>query len=139
MEFKTLVYIIIGAIWMLSKWFNSRQVQPPSGSEMPTDLPVPVPPRPSPGKLVPDKAMRRIPEKKVQVTKTVSKRPQIAAFSYEADQFVLPVQAEVADDPVNKTAVESSLAYTIGQEVSNGTMDFKKAFIVNELINRKYT
>jgi hypothetical protein len=139
MEFKTLVYIIIGAIWMLSKWFNSRQAQSNSSPGLPPILPVPEPSRSAPTKSVSDKSSRKLFEKRSSMPRRVSDKPQPAVFDYEVSRSVHPVLSEDPKAPLSAEPVDASLASTIGQEVSNGTIDLKKAFIVNELINRKYT
>lgn len=145
MEFKTLVYIIVGLAWLLSKLLQNQRspmkMPMPSSDQRSENIPVPGPvARPAARKVSRTPLIRPSAEK----SKT-SHRPDYdlpEAYSYEiagAKQFDAGMINDTAENNSVAGTAEPSRAARIAEEVSNGTIDLKKTFLINELINRKYT
>ncbi|MCE2845516.1 MAG: hypothetical protein LW707_00635 [Sphingobacteriales bacterium] len=144
MEFKTLVYIIVGLAWLLSKLLHKQQSpikSPiPSSDMRPVDVPAPTAVSRSLKRPAPRPTLIKTTQKKSgSFIRPNQELPD--AYAYELAESK-PLDAGIISDPVENNSVagtvEPSRAALIGEEVSNGTIDLKKAFLINELMSRKY-
>lgn len=145
MEFKTLVYVIVGLVWLLSKLLQNQRspmkLPLPNPDQRPDDFPVPGPvPRPTTRQATRPALIKPVTKKSGSFNRPSHALPE--AYSYEiagSAQF----DAGMIDDPAENNSVagtaEPTVAARIAEEVSNGTIDLKKTFLINELLNRKYT
>ncbi|MFM1745066.1 MAG: hypothetical protein RLZZ630_1003 [Bacteroidota bacterium] len=136
MEFKTIVYIIIGVFWLLSRFFQKVKLERESGQSEP------LPER----NVSPERSMPPMQPKKRGSQSDKKKAPSgreslPADISLEnpAVHFNSPLVQRPTLPPSGsgENAVIGSDAERISDEIRNGQFDWSRAVIISELINRK--
>jgi len=137
MEFKTIVYIIIGVFWLLSRFFQKVKQEREPGQ---VDTTTPEPSAPSRRGAIPRQVMKR---DSLSGKKNVPRQPDRlpSAVSLEAagarqnsSSMVSPIPSP--SEPVD-ISTNSSDAQRISDEIRNGQVDWRRAMIISELINKK--
>lgn len=151
MEFKVIVYIVVGLFWLISKFLNARESRK-------KNMPSPPIPAPSP-EAAPARqgSNTRVPLKKIPVQATKSPRTAVippVSLESEIGLESVTVREESAErigaeigfgslqqvqelDDATIQAITSPGA-EIAAEVKNGTIDWRRALVINALITPKY-
>ncbi|MBL7923500.1 MAG: hypothetical protein JNL88_04810 [Bacteroidia bacterium] len=146
MELKTLVYIVVGLIWLVSKLLNANGKEKRSGKPVAEPMPVPVKPLPVPvkrksiGRATPPASQSVIQpvslesveglEKNINRERVRSKRketPMETAIMHEVQ--ILGEEQESAGSDFSARLVE---------EIKNGSFDWKRAVVINELMRQQH-
>lgn len=151
MEFKVIVYIVVGLIWVFSKLLNSKQNKKPLPPYQPTERPEP--PVEATVEQVPESRFR----KKIPVRTTNSRRPTvITPVSLESVEGL--ESTDIKYKSAEKIETETGLQFLseiqvlqdsdgqenesqgakIAKEFKNGTMDWRRAVVINELLTPRY-
>lgn len=144
MEFKTIVYIIVGVLWLLSRFFQKdKQGQESVG---PRKTPTPS------SQDFPETVRRTVSKPFAQRRPVVDKRrpvsleeqylnaPAVSLESPLSSVITPPALQEISGTPGNEESTSSaSLARQIADEIKNGQIDWRRSVIISELINRKIT
>lgn len=144
MEFKVVVYILLGIIWLFSKMLNTKdkRVKPMPGQprvEKP-EMPVPVP---VVGKKMQPRATKRVPAPVNQPVSLESQSGLEAAAVNRLKRQTMtnrtpaPVLMEVQQLEEDEWQANGSSGAQIAAEIKNGTMDWKRAVVINELLTRR--
>jgi hypothetical protein len=136
MEFKTIVYIIIGVFWLLSRFFQKAKLERESGPSEPLPERNVSPERSMP----PRQPMKRgsLPDKK-KASSGRESSPAAISLENPAVHSNSPLVKRATPPPAGsgENAVIGSDAERISDEIRNGQFDWRRAVIISELINRK--
>jgi hypothetical protein len=147
MEFKMIVYIVVGLIWVFSKMLNASQKKKPLPPYQPANE---VPPE----NLKPEKtitvdiAVKKLSDRTTNLRRTPVSRSrslesvvglestEVKYKSYEKieTETVLQFMGEVQVLQDSDVQVDESYGAEIANEIKNGKMDWKRAVVINELL-----
>lgn len=148
MEIKVILYIVVGLFWVFSKFLNARQNK--QRELIPTPDFSPEVPRPA--------VKKRVPLKKITVQATKAPRTAVippVSLESEIGLESVTVRAESAERIAAETGFGSlqqvqelddatiqaitSPGAEIAAEVKNGTIDWRRALVIKELITPRYS
>lgn len=151
MEFKVIVYIIVGLIWVFSKLLNAKQNKKP--------LP-PYQPAESSGAPV-EQSMETVPERKFKRNfpdRTTNPRRSTVITPVSLESVIGLESATVKYKSAEKIETETGLQFNsevqvledsdgqenesqgakIAREFKNGAIDWRRAVVINELLAPRY-
>jgi hypothetical protein len=146
MEFKTIVYIIAGVIWLLSRFLQKEKPE-----QRPKQVRVPGKPEEAPWSSTeptpqPVRSVqpRKMPERKPLIIKREVKTakaflPEAISLETQSVQPLTGLPVPRLEIPVDQPdlVLTQSEAGRIADEIKNGPFDWRRAVIISELINRK--
>lgn len=139
MELKTLVYIIVGIIWLLSKLVSGdekRQKAPPMRK---SPVPQPSPVRPARTERKKPTRPERLPYNKAvsledKFFTTSPKNVDLQAGVVMANVVEIPDSYSITDSDLGEYTYSGSV---LAEEIRNGNINWKRELIISELIQRK--
>lgn len=141
MEFKVVAYIIIGIIWLFSKMLNTKEKKAPLPSPLPpVPVPVPVAGKPMPRKKLQPRATKKESaaviqpvslESKVGLEAAAESRLRGSVLTNRDPETVIKGVVQLEDDEWQDNG---SFGSQIASEIKNGTIDWKRAVVINELL-----
>lgn len=146
MEFKVLIYIVIGIIWLFSKLLNAKGKEKDKGSVFPESWTKPFEDQ---MEKVPKQVTTPIKIKKVtsgdgaSISNRVSAPPfvrqeqrtnTVASFQTENRNILSEVQ--IIDEMDEKEV--NDFARQLNYEIRNGQFDWKRAVVINELMSHQH-
>lgn len=147
MELKVLVYIVIGIIWLFSKLLNTKEQKkktPVLTQPQPVPVPVAPPVRAAPvKKKLPVRATKAAP---APVNRSVSLESQTGLEAAAVDRLNRNVLTNRNPDTVlgevqrieeDEWQANGSYGSQIASEIKNGTIDWKRAVVINELLRQR--
>jgi hypothetical protein len=145
MEFKVLVYIIIGIAWLLSKLLSAKGKQGKGGNVFPESWTKPFEDQLEPVKpLARERTKIKHQEKPVKATispnmvfETVN-IPESGSqrkLSHNSDNIVVS-QVQILEEIKEKET--NNFAQELSYEIKNGQFDWKRAMVINELIKHQH-
>lgn len=151
MEFKVIVYIVVGLIWVFSKILNAKGNKKPSSPYQPATAPPPY--QEGPSETIPERRLKkRFPVRTTANRRTVVNSPvslesaiglESTEVKYRSAEKIetetgLHFMNEVQElnDPDGKE--KESYGSEIANEIKNGTMDWKRAVVINELLTPRH-
>ncbi|MBK9638177.1 MAG: hypothetical protein IPO63_10310 [Bacteroidetes bacterium] len=145
MEFKVLVYIVIGIIWLFSKLLSAKGKQKDEKSILPESWT-----KPFEGQLetvITDERERKkikhqekgknlrssvIPKpEKIKITEIENQRKN----SLKNDEIMVS-QVQILDE-IDETGA-NEFAQELSYQIRNGTVDWKRAMVINELLKHQH-
>lgn len=144
MELKTLFYILIAIIWFFSKALNTKgkKVQQAPVTPPPQRPVQPAPAKPERKKMQP-RATKRPP---ILVNQPVSLESQSGLEAAAVNRLKVkegqsrhpePVLIEVQRLEDDEWQENGSIGSQIASEIKNGTIDWKRAVVINELLSHR--
>ncbi len=146
MELKTLFYIAIGIIWLISKFLQAdkgKQVQLPRKPVPPAPESFPETPNLPEALNTPKRKLKPAPVLK-RTTKPTTSLPDEKVVNYE--NYFLSSKPLFSEEAVMQEVqilekLENSgntVAGQLHEEIRNGTFDWKRAVVINELLKQQH-
>lgn len=145
MEFKVLIYIVIGIIWLFSKLLSAKGKQKEEKSVLPESWTKPFEDQ---IETIKPEARERKKIKHQEKGKnlrssviTDSKRSNNiegglkGKISLEKDEIVVP-QVQILEE-IDESGV-NEMAHELSYEIRNGKIDWKRAVVINELLKHQH-
>jgi|GEM_PF-2190328 len=146
MEFKVLIYIVIGLVWLFSRIISAKAKGKEGGSVLPESWT-----KPFEGQIeemFPGEIRKAIKRKEARNTKPVTSKLNVGLerigipeggfkrkSHLEMDEIVIS-QVQILDDMSENGA--NNIALELNYEIKNGTFDWKRAVVINELMSHQH-
>lgn len=140
MEFKTIVYIVAGAIWLLSRFLQKREPEENQGK----GAGLPAPSGESSPQPVRQGHSRKVPPRPTMTAQRQSRTsreflPSSVSLEVPAStpaSHVMAVPQVSAQEPA-QGSVSPSDAELISDEIRNGRIDWRRSLIISELLGKR--
>lgn len=145
MEFKVLVYIVIGLIWMFSKLLSAKGKQEKGGSVIPESWTKPFEDQLEPVKPIIRERVKIRHQEKPTDSKNLPKLeseniniPEVrynSKVSIKSDEIAVS-QVQILDEINEKET--NYFAQELSYEIKSGRLDWKRAMVINELLKHQH-
>lgn len=148
MELKTLFYIAIGIIWLISKFLEANKNAAKADKRPSGPIVVPAKKIPQPSKVIKKQPVSRIPKEQNQPVvvpgsvEKVEKADKVVNY----ENYFLKRKPLFSEETVMQGVQildhgedhRNSIGSEIADEIRSGTFDWKRAVVINELLKQQH-